>query len=144
MPKSGILNIYPAFLSDEGPRTLADLEENGEPRPDQKALIHYNDHKLAFFDPISCKELETTKYDLITQWKEASYEPKHFDHIRVDLDTLTVRGSFPMPEQKLFLILTNTYIHAISMRYRKRVIQKYIWSEISAYAAMPLNELCKN
>lgn len=128
-----------AFLTDEGPRTLTDLDEDGEARPALKALMHYENHHLGFFDPVSCHEYDKRKYDLVSKWKDALYEPTHFDHIKVDIETLDVYASFPMPEQKIFLIQTNNYIHAVSVRHNKRTIQKYIWTEISAYASLPLN-----
>jgi hypothetical protein len=132
----------PAFLTDEGPRTLTDLDEDGEGIPALKALMQYENHQLAFFDPINCHEYNHGKFDMIAHWKDALYEPTHFDHIKADIESLNVFASFPMPEQKIFLIRTNNYIHAVSMRYRKRAIQKYIWSDITAYAALPLNYSC--
>jgi len=97
------------------------------------ARITLQNNKIMSYNLTDFKEVPKSAYDLNSFWVNSVSESNWNEK-------LEVLGFYPLFEERLMIVLTQGYIHVVSLGSKKRLSLKSNHNDISAYTAICLNQ----
>ena len=106
------------------------------------ATLTFQDKKMVNYSLTDFKEVPKSKLDLISIWKNSIFEQSSPNQKCEDIETVEVISVHPIPEEKILLVVTEGFLHIVSLIYKRRVIQKISFNDITACAAVCISPSC--
>jgi len=107
------------------------------------ATLTFQDKKLVNYSLSDFREVPKSKLDLISIWKNSIYEQPSSNQTSEDVETAEVLSVYPLPKEKIFIVITQGFLHVVSLAYKRRVLQKISFNDVTTCAAFCVSVACK-
>lgn len=98
----------------------------------------FNNFKFSHRDVRTLNEIPKHGFDALQLWRDTPYEPQ--EHLSSgNVNNMEVLQVYPILEEKMLILLTRDFIHVVSLAFKRRMMQRISYTDVTACAAIRLN-----